>query len=197
MTHRADVRFPAITSRSFWSWVIGTLIGGVVVLGYGFVTDPGNRPSAAAGLVGFPMVLAAMVWHSTWVDPVDGVLTTVRWHLYHRSIPLRPGVELALVLNPRNDVLLRVRQPGAVRCLYIQILRRDIYVRKSLDPALLHLLADTLQRHTPAEAPEIVDLLRAQSEHVAAGGAVDPSPLTDVPVEQTSPATRILRVPHR
>lgn len=198
MTRPNDVYLPPIVSRVLIRWMLYTAATATAIGVYIVVTDPVNRGNVVPGGLFVAVIVAAMLWHSTWVDPVDGAVTVVRCRLYRRRIPLLPDTEVALVLNGRGDALLRLRRPGTVRCLYIQLLRRDLFVEKSLDPALLHLLADTLERHAPtgtdAGTPQVVALLRAQAEHTAAGGPVDTSPLATAPAEKTGRATFTIRL---
>jgi len=191
MKNPNDVRLPPIWNRSLTRWVLGTAVAFVGVAVHVFVTDSVNRPTVIPMSLLMALFVAALAWKSIWVDPVEGALTIERFRAYHRRILLRPGTQLALtttgsakVLNPsrKADVLLRVRPPGVRRYLYVQLLRIDIYVEKSLDPTLLRLLADTLDQHIGHETREIADTLRAQAAHGEADGDARSSPLMSSPL---------------
>lgn len=174
-----DVHLPAVTNRELLYWGIATALAFVAAGTYVFVTDPVNRPTVIPLSVLLVAFITAIGWSSMWVDPIEGALTRVRWRCHHRRVHLRPGTPVALVRTLRGDVLLRARPPGSRFHLYVQLLRIDVYVEKSLDPALLRLLATTLDQHIGDETRPIADTLRAQAQHTEAGGDARTSPLAD------------------
>jgi hypothetical protein len=59
----------------------------------------------------------------------------------------------------------------------VPVVARTDYVEKSQPPALLRLLADTVEQHRAGGARPVAEALRKQADHLEAGGTVATSPL--------------------
>ncbi|WP_454049477.1 hypothetical protein [Cellulomonas sp. Marseille-Q8402] len=169
-------------SASLKRWLLFAVIGAVAVSVHGAVTDPENRVFAVLALPLLALFMLVVTWRSTWVDPVAGTVTWVRWRCYRRSASLGPETSVDLVMTGVGTLLVRVRYPGSRRRLYVLVLSLTQYVERSREPELLRLLADTLERCGTGGGEVLVPVLRAQAEHVEAGGDVRSSPLAAFPM---------------
>jgi hypothetical protein len=172
------VRIPALTTRSAMRWLYGTGVMLVAAHIWGFVTDPQNRPymliSAAV-----TVLLACWMPFSLWLDTETGAVLADRGRgrIVYR-MPL--GNEATVTTVPDHmsgRVLLGLRPHGSRFRDFIPVLAMTIYVENSMSPDLLRLLADTLDRHGTHGADEVGPLLRAQADHLDAGGGPADSPL--------------------
>lgn len=171
------VRIRPLTSRLHLAWMVATGVAVLVIFTVVFITQPDNRVFVLVVGPLFALYVIALSWRSIWLEPAEGALLMVRWRVYHRRVPLGPGTQIALVPNRAGELLLGARPPSVRRRLYVPILALTVYVERSQDPAVLRLLADTLQRHGTGGGPTVVRQLRAQAEYIEAGGHPRTSPL--------------------
>lgn len=169
------VRIPALSSRSAWRWIIATAVLVVAVLGYLWVAQPENRVFMLL-MVPLAVYFAALVWQSTWLDPVGGSLVRVRCRVWRREVRIEPGTTVSLVPNGGGSLLLKAKAVRG-RALYVPVVARTDYVEKSQTPALLRQLADAVEQHRAGGARPVAAALRTQADHLEAGGTVATSPL--------------------
>ncbi|HYQ74601.1 hypothetical protein [Cellulomonas sp.] len=169
-------RVPKLTSRSGWRWIIATAVAMIAVGAYLGVTQPENRIFVVTVLPALFAFFAVLAWYSEWLDPAAGTLVRVRCRLWRTSVQLEPGTSVSLVSNRGGSLLLRVR-PAHGRGLHVPVVARTDYVEKSQPPALLRLLADTVEQHRAGGARPVAEALRKQADHLEAGGTVASSPL--------------------
>lgn len=174
------VRIPALTTRSAMRWLYGTGVLVVATIIWGFVTDPQNRPYT---LISAAVIVLLACWmpFSLWLDTEAGAVLAVRGRGRGRIVYRMPlGNEATVTTVPDHmsgRVLLGLRPHGSRFRDFIQVLAMTIYVENSMSPDLLRLLADTLDRHGTHGADEVGPLLRAQADHLDAGGGPGDSPL--------------------
>lgn len=173
------VRIPALTTRSAMRWLYGTgalLVGAFI---WHFVTDPQNRPYTLIGAAVSVLFACWILWGSLWLDTETGAVLAIRgrgWIGYR--VPLGDGTTVTAVPDHLGGrVLLGLRPHGSRFRDFIQVLAMTIYVENSMSPDLLRLLADTLDRHHTHGADVVGPLLRAQADHLDAGGGPGDSPL--------------------
>jgi len=170
------VRIPGLSTRSSRLWAVGTAVVAVAVVGYLAVTQPENRGYAVAAVASLALFFVVLLWQSTWLDPVAGTVTRVRCRVWRREVRLAPGTTVVLVPNGGGALLLTVA-PARGRGLHLPVVARTDYVEKTQPPALLRLLADTVEQHRAGGARPVAEALRRQADHVAGGGPVATSPL--------------------
>lgn len=175
MTEGPLVRVPRLYSRQVTMWI--SMACGFLawpgVLAWGWLTQ--SREDAVIGtvlLVPATVLMVGLGSRRHALDTARGEL--VRSVLFwSKRIPWN-GAEVATVHNRGRVVLLRVRTPGTWAA-YLPLVAADLGGERSQDPGFLRLLADEVQRwggHT-----RVASVLRAQADHVAAGGPVLASPL--------------------
>jgi hypothetical protein len=171
------VRIPTLSTRSSRRWLVATAVVAIAVVGSVFVTQPENRIYVATLIPALTLFFVVLLWQSTWFDPVAGTVTKVRCRLWRRTVQLEPATSAALVPSGGGTLLLALRPRGARRRVFILVLALTDYVEKSQSPALLRSLADSLEQHRAGGAADVVVALRAQAEHLEAGGEARTSPL--------------------
>jgi hypothetical protein len=171
-------RIPALGTASSLAWGAGTAAAVVATTIWSFATQPEYRPATLVSFPVFALLTIWLLWASNWVDPLAGSLVEVRCGRLVRRYPLGAGTSVVLVPNfIAGAVLLGARPPGWRRRVHVMLLVKSIYVENSMSPDLLRLLADTLDRHGTQGADEVGPLLRAQADHLDAGGGPADSPL--------------------
>ncbi|MCG7285856.1 hypothetical protein MHY85_07695 [Cellulomonas sp. ACRRI] len=169
------VRIPAFSSRSSRRWIVATAVGVVAVLGYLWVAQPENRVFLLL-MIPLALYFAALVWQSTWLDPVAGSLVRVRCRVWRREVRLEPGTAVSLVPNGGGALLLRAKAARG-RALFVSLVARTDYLDQSQPPALLRQIADAVEQHRAGGARPVAEALRKQAAHLEAGGTVASSPL--------------------
>ena len=169
------VRIPGMSSRTSRRWIIATAVGVVAVLGYLGVTQPETRVYMLL-LIPLALFFTALVWQSTWLDPVAGSLVRVRCRVWRREVRLEPGTAVSLVPNGGGALLLKAKAASGP-ALYASVVARTDYLDESQPPALLRQLADAVEQHRAGGARSVAVALRKQADHLEAGGTVASSPL--------------------
>ena len=162
-----------LTSRSGTAWLGGTVVAVLGLLGWVWVTRPGDRWAVAIAAV---VLAGAALWitsRRTWLEPATGtVVRTALWAL-RRRYELGSARSVRLV-DTRAGVLSLAVTDG--RTAYLPVLAVTDYVRRSQPPALLRLLAEQIEARAPA-ARRVATQLRRQAAFLDAGGPVEHSPL--------------------
>lgn len=169
------IRVPGFSSRSSRRWIVATAVGVVAVLVYLWVAQPENRVFMLL-LIPLALYFTVLVWQSTWFDPIAGSLVRIRCGVWRREVRLEPGTAVSLVPNGGGALLLKAKAARGP-ALYASVVARTDYVEKSQPPALLRLLADTVEQHRAGGARPVAEALRKQADHLEAGGTVATSPL--------------------
>ena len=177
MAEGGRVEVPRLLSRrpTMWLSAGATVLGAVGVVGWGVATQTGtNLVMAVLLAVLLPLALVAVVWRRTWLDTGHGTVHHRVALLPARSVAWAEATALDLERNRAGQLALRARgQRGTVR---ITLLADDVGGERSAGPDLLRLLADEIDRWAP-ERQRLTARLRAQADHVEAGGAPRESPL--------------------
>jgi hypothetical protein len=184
------VRIPALTTRSSLRWGAATVVTSLAVVGYVFVTQPENRIFVVTLIPALALFFVVLLWRSTWFDPGAGTVTLVRCRWWRRTVQLDPTTGVALVPNGGGSLLLALRPQGARPRLFVPVLALTDYVEKSQSPVLLGALADALEQHRAGGAGGVVVALRAQAEHLEAGGDARTSPLAPLVTRGTVNAAK-------
>lgn len=173
------VRIPRITTPTtrFWTFVVFALL-----LGAGasvWFRQPEHRVGVLIGIPTACIALVLIIASSTWIEPTDGNLLIRRWGWFESRHAFRPGSRFRLTRVVTGSLVLQVWSESGLRTgghvTLLQDGNADDWA--SIGPEHLVLIADVLDRHCPAAAPEIAAVLRAQAEHVAADRPLSSSPL--------------------
>lgn len=178
MTETGDqIPIPRLLSRSPSMWLSGIagIVGVVGVVVWGLLTQTGtNRVMAALLAVLVPVLLVAVVWNRTWVDTRDGTVSRNIAGVLTRTVPWGEGSLVDLERNRAGQLHLRVKgDAGTIRVTVVAV---DLGGDRTMAPPQLRLLADEVARWAP-DRTRVAEALRAQADHVAAGGGVRESPL--------------------
>jgi hypothetical protein len=111
----------------------------------------------------------------TWLDPDRGLLVREVARVWRRSVAWDDASELR-IRRSGGQALLQVRGAGRRTSVHVALVTVDLGGDRTLSPELLHNLADQIDRWAPHRGT-VVRLLRAQAEHIAAGGTVRGSPV--------------------
>jgi hypothetical protein len=159
-----------------WLSLAAAAVGAVAVVVWAVATQPlGNQVAAGLGgalLVGFVLYLMT---RRTWIDPDHGLLVHEVAGVWRRSVRWADATELR-VRSAGGQALLQVRGTGHRTSRYVPLVAVDMGGDRSQPPEFLNSLADQVERWAPHRGA-VVRLLRAQAEHVAAGGGVRESPI--------------------
>ena len=145
----------------------------VVSAWFGFVGRlVGVGAVARVGGVGF---VVFVVTRRIWLDPEHGRLVWEAAGVWRRSVALADASELQ-IRRSAGQALLQVRGKGRRTSSHLALVAVDMGGDRSQPPEVLRALADQIERWAP-ERGAVVRMLRAQADHVAAGGAVRESPV--------------------
>jgi len=170
------VRIPRLTTRSALVWLGTTVLVTLAVVGYLAVTQPQNRWAAAVVLVLLALGVAFGLSDTRTVDVEGGAIESSRLWFLRRRVALGPTTNVRLVTNRAGGLLLAA-QPQGGRAVLVPVLLLSDYVERSLPADLLRTLADVVVAHEAAGGARVAADLRAQADHVAAGGSARTSPL--------------------
>lgn len=114
--------------------------------------------------VDIPALSAATRWRGVRLDPAGGRLVLTWCGVRRAVVPLAPTTSVAVDATGAGVVVLRVRGGGAR--VAVPLVRRVDDAERSVPPAVLRLLADTLERHRAGGARTAAVQLRAHADHV-------------------------------
>lgn len=169
---------PRLLSRSATMWlsVAAAALGVPAVVVWAFLTQPvGNRVAAVVVGLLFLGFVVFLVTRRSWLDPDRGLLVREVGGVWRRSVAWADASELR-VRSSGGQAMLEVRGAGRRTPTYLALVAVDLGGDRSLSPEFLRTLADQIERWAPQRGA-VVKLLRAQADHVAAGGAVRESPV--------------------
>ena len=191
------VPIPRLTSRSAPVWAVGTLVVLVVVMAVLAVVQPSYAVPAVVVAVLAVLVAVVVGTRRLWLEPGPGRLVVQPLGVLRRAAELSDARSVALIDNRAGGLNLTVT-PGSGRAVLVPVLRLSDQVQASQPAPLLRLLADQVETHgrcgsgggsgggsgvpggvpggadgTGADAPAV---LRAQAEHLEAGGGAAESP---------------------
>ncbi len=118
------VRIPGFSSRSGWRWLIATAVAVVGIAVFVGVTQPENRVFVVTLLPVLVLFWTALVWQTTWLDPVGGALVRVRFRVWRRVVRLEPGTAGTVGTVGRMAVAAPARGSGTGRALLDLLVRR-------------------------------------------------------------------------
>jgi hypothetical protein len=172
------VRVPALLSRerTMWLSVAAAVLGVGVVLGWVGATQPDNRGFVAVGVVLLVLGVTALLGRRTWLDLAHGTVAREVLFVPRGAVGWADATTVAFTDNRAGQVQLEVRGAGRRTSIYLPLVAVDVGGDRGQDPAFLRLLAAQVETWAPHRSA-VVDRLRAQAEHLAAGGEVRSSPL--------------------
>lgn len=171
---------PRLLTRSWTSWlslVVG-LGGGLVVIGWFAVTDEDNRLAALVILPVYVAGLLLAVVRRTWVDPDAGEVVLEVSRVWRRRWRWAQAEVMGFVPHGAGGVVLRIHGPDHRAALHIDLLAGDFRDEQALAPQHLRVLAGEIERWAAVHG-QVAAALRAQADHLAAGGSVFDSPLAE------------------
>jgi hypothetical protein len=173
------VPIPRLTSRSALAWAVGTLVVLVVVMAVLALVQPSYAVPAVVVAVLAVLVAVAVGTRRLWLEPVSGRFVVQRLGVLRRAAELRDARSVALVDNRAGGLNLTVT-PASGRAVLVPVLLLSDQVQASQPAPLLRLLADQVETHgrsVPGGArADVPAVLRAQAEHLEAGGGAAESP---------------------
>lgn len=172
----APLAIPGLTSRGWWGWVVATAVLTLGALGWLFVTEPRYRVGVVAVVALLAVGTVVLRRSSTTLDAEAGEVVVTRFGRTRR-ISLAPSTSAGLVANGGGGLLLGLRPAGSRRRSFVPVLAVTDHLEASQNAPVLRALADALERHGTGGSREAVLALRAQADHVAAGGSARTSPL--------------------
>lgn len=158
-----------------WMSGLATLVGSVGVIVWGLVTRDG-LDLVIAGVLGVLLCVGVVfaVWRRVWVDTGAGTISRSFVGVLTRTVAWSEASVIDLETTVARQMNLRVKGPaGTIRATLVVSGSSD---DRSIEPAQLRLLADEIERWA-TERDQVVAALRAQAEHLEAGGGVRESPL--------------------
>lgn len=171
---QVTIRRLVTSSPTMIASLVATLVGAVVVVGWGLVTQTGvNR--AMAMIVGLLLVVsvAMIALRRTWVDTDAGTISRRIIGLPTRTVTWADAT--VVDLQPNRGGQLNLRVEGSSGTIVAAVLAVDPGRDRSMEPDQLRLLAAELERWAPGRA-RLTEALRAQADHVEAGGSIRESP---------------------
>ena len=170
---------PRLLSRSVSMWlsVAAAALSIPAVLVWAFVTQPaGNQVAGVVFCVVILAVLGALVLRRTWLDVERGLLVRELLGVVRRPAAWVDASVVRVRSNRGGQALLEVRASGRRTSTYIPLVAVDLGGDRSQSPEFLGVLADQIEHWSPQRVA-LVNALRAQAGHLAAGGSVRDSPL--------------------
>ena len=177
MVEGEQVEVPRLLSCQPTTWLAfgGTVVAVLAMAGWAVATETGVNQVMAGLVVGATVVaVAAVVWRRTWLDTGDGTLHHRVAFLPERRVAWAQATTVDLERNRAGQLALRAR--GERATVRVTLLAIDTGGDRSADAELLRLLAGEVDRWAPGRQ-RLTARLRAQADHVDAGGAPRESPL--------------------
>ena len=172
------IPLPRLLSRSWTTWAsLGVaFVGALAVLGFYAATDATNRPFAV-GLAAVLVVVAVLVLaRRRWLEAGSGEVVVQVAGVWRRRWRLAEASAVKLVPNHAGQVLLRIEDPDRRAPFHHALVANDLGGERAQPPQHLRALAEVIERWAPRQRA-VVDALRAQADHLEAGGTTSESPL--------------------
>jgi len=158
------------------SAIVGALSIPAVVV-WALITQPVTNQVAAvvfgAVMIGF---FVPLIYRSTSLDTERGLVVRTICGVWDRPVAWAGASTVRIRNNNAGQALLEVRRQGRRTSTYLPLVAVDLGGDRSQSPEFLRTLADQIELWAP-ERGAVVKQLRAQAEHVAAGGTVRESPV--------------------
>lgn len=177
MAERIAVPRLLSNSRSMWASGIVAAVSIPAVVVWALLTQPAENQ--VAGMVGCAILLAFLViliFRTTWLDTERGLVVRTICGVWSRPVAWADASQVRIRNNNAGQAVLEVRGAGRGTSTYLPLVAVDIGGDRSQSPEFLSALADQIERWAP-HREGVVKQLRAQAEHVAAGGDVRESPV--------------------
>jgi hypothetical protein len=165
------------SSRSMWVSAIAAAVSIPAVVVWGLLTQP--MTNQIAGVVGSTVIvvfLALLIFRNTSLDTERGLVVRTICGVWDRPVAWAGASRVRIRNNNAGQALLEVRGEGRRSSTYLPLVAVDLGGDRSQPPEVLRMLADQIERWAP-ERGAVVKQLRAQADHVAAGGTVRESPV--------------------
>jgi hypothetical protein len=163
-------------STTMWLSVAAAAVGVVAVVAWAFVAGPVVNQVAAGVVAALFLAFAVFVTtRRTWLDLDRGLLVREVAGVLRSSVAWADASEIRVRSNG-GQALLQVRAAGRRTSTHLALVAVDLGGDRTLPPGFLSTLADQIEKWAPHRAA-VVKLLRAQADHVAAGGSVRESPV--------------------
>jgi hypothetical protein len=159
--------------RTMWWSVAGGVLAVPAVGAWAWATRPELRPAVALGVPILLLVWAAVFWRRTWLDRARGDVVREVLGVWRRRTSLASATVVRVRDNGARQVVLEVR--GAGSRAFLPLLADDLGGLRAQPAEVLAALATEVERWAP-EHPRAAAQLRAQSEHLRAGGGPADSP---------------------
>ena len=155
--------------------VAALMLPGVVV--WALLTQPIENQVAAILVSAFLLVFFGfLIFRKTWLDTERGLVVRVIAGAWKRPVAWADASVIRVQGNNGGQALLEVRGQGRRTSTYLPLVAVDLGGDRSQPPEFLRLLADQIERWAP-HREAVVKQLRAQADHVAAGGSIRESPV--------------------
>ena len=177
MAERIAVPRLLSNSRSMWISGIAAALAIPALVVWALLTQPMENQVAAvvvgAILLAFFVIL---IFRTTSLDTERGLVVRTVCGTWKRSVAWADASVVRIRDNNAGQALLEVRGRGRRTSAYLPLVAVDLGGDRSQSPEFLRVLADQVERWSP-ERGAVVKLLRAQADHVDAGGDVRESPV--------------------
>jgi hypothetical protein len=160
-----------------WVSAIAAAVAIPAVVVWALITQP--MTNQVAGLVGVAVLLVffgLLVFRSTSLDTERGLVVRTICGVWDRPVAWAGASRVRIRNNNAGQALLEVRGEARRTSTYLPLVAVDLGGDRSQPPEVLRMLADQIERWAP-ERGAVVKLLRAQADHMTAGGAVRESPV--------------------
>lgn len=169
------VRVPRLLSSDAGMWLtaVVSVLGLLGIAVWAVLTQPPLNAALGVGsALLVAMVVGGLALRRHELDLAQGALVRTWGPGYRRSVPWRTA-QVQLVPNRGGQLMLAVRRETG-RATYLPLVAADLGGPRSQTPGFLRLLADEVER---GGHRAVAGRLRAQAEHLDAGGEVLGSPL--------------------
>jgi hypothetical protein len=144
---------------------------------WALITQPlTNQVAGVVGVAVLLVFLGLLVFRSTSLDTERGLVVRTICGVWDRPVAWAGASRVGIRNNNAGQALLEVRGEGRHTSTYLPLVAVDLGGDRSQPPEVLRMLADQIERWAP-ERGAVVKQLRAQADHVAAGGTVRESPV--------------------
>jgi hypothetical protein len=160
-----------------WVSAIAGAVAIPAVVVWALITQPVTNQ--VAGIVGSAVLvvfLGLLIFRNTSLDTERGLVVRTICGVWDRPVAWASASRVRIRNNNAGQALLEVRGEGRRTSTYLPLVAVDLGGDRSQPPEFLRTLADQIERWAPERAA-VVKQLRAQADHVAAGGTVRESPV--------------------